>query len=189
MNSHYRQIQMPPMLDPASSAPQTTRSQHTGVSQGQTTTTATTTTQAHRTSTLPTLRLRGGPIHSRRVTWSEEVVDNEELGRKKSKVCCIFKRNREFGESSDESSSDSSDSSEDSDIGDDKRKGRDENDKRAYDMDHDHDHAHNHSHHHGHQKPGRRPSRRPPSPNAYEKMPKNVTKKNKEGTSGTMTQS
>ena len=32
-----------------------------------------------------TLRLRGGPIQDRRVTWGEDVIDNEELGRKKSK--------------------------------------------------------------------------------------------------------
>lgn len=83
------------MLDPVTSIPPTARSQPTGTSQGQTTTTATTTIQANRTNSLPqfpraqtpdgTLRLRGGPIHSRRVTWSEEVVDNEGLGRKKSK--------------------------------------------------------------------------------------------------------
>ena len=32
-----------------------------------------------------TLRLRGGPLQRRRVTWGEDVIDNEELGRKKSK--------------------------------------------------------------------------------------------------------
>lgn len=173
----------------------TAHSQPTGVSQGQTTTTATTTIEANHTNLLPhfsraqtpdgTLRLRGGPIHSRRVTWSEEVVDNEELGRKKSKVCCIFKRNREFGESSDDSSSsDSSDSSDDSDIGDGKRDDKAGNDKRGCDKGHDH----GQNHHHEHQKPGRRLTRRPPSQNAYEKMPKIVRKK-KEGTSETLTQS
>ncbi|KAJ9085780.1 Type 1 phosphatases regulator ypi1 [Entomophthora muscae] len=37
----------------------------------------------------------------------DDVVDNEGLGRKKSKVCCIFRKQRQFGESSssDESSS------------------------------------------------------------------------------------
>lgn len=33
----------------------------------------------------PVLRLRGGPRSARRVTWTEEVVDNEGKGRKKSK--------------------------------------------------------------------------------------------------------
>lgn len=112
-------------------------------------------------------------------------MDNEELGRKKSKVCCIFKRNREFGESSDDSSSsDSSDSSDDSDIGDGKRDDKAGNDKRGCDKGHDH----GQNHHHEHQKPGRRLTRRPPSQNAYEKMPKIVRKK-KEGTSETLTQS
>ncbi|KAF8423277.1 type 1 phosphatases regulator YPI1 [Tirmania nivea] len=190
-----------PTLDSVTSVQPTARSQPTGAPEGQTITTTTTTVQAHHTNSpthFPraqspdgTLRLRGGPIHSRRVTWSEEVVDNEGLGRKKSKVCCIFKRNQEFGESSDESSSssDSSDSSDDSDIGDDKREG---NVKRGcdkdYEHDDDHDDDHDHSYHHEYRKPGRRRSRRPPSPNAYEKMPKNVMKK-REGISATMTQS
>jgi len=83
-----------PMLDSATSAPPTAGS-GTGTSQNQTTTTATITIQAQLAGSSPhlsraqppdgTLRLRGGPIHSRRVTWSEEVVDNEGLGRKKSK--------------------------------------------------------------------------------------------------------
>lgn len=32
-----------------------------------------------------TLRLRGGPVEERRVQWGEDVIDNEGLGRKKSK--------------------------------------------------------------------------------------------------------
>jgi len=57
-----------------------------------------------------TLHLRGassGP----RVKWDEEVVDNEGMGKKKSKICCIYHKPREFDESSsssDESSSSSS---------------------------------------------------------------------------------
>ena len=77
-----------------------------------------------------TLRLRGGPIEDRRVRWNEDVIDNEDLGRKSSKgarpiplpprhahahvltrrappVCCIYHRPRAVGESSDEDSSDS----------------------------------------------------------------------------------
>lgn len=27
----------------------------------------------------------------KRVSWAEDVVDNEKKGRKKSKVCCIYK--------------------------------------------------------------------------------------------------
>jgi len=41
------------------------------------------------------------------VTWEEGTVDNEHLGKKSSKACCIFHKPRSFGESdSDESDSD-----------------------------------------------------------------------------------
>ena len=41
------------------------------------------------------------------VTWDSSVVDNEHLGKKSSKKCCIFHKARGFGESdSDESDSD-----------------------------------------------------------------------------------
>ncbi|KAK6499185.1 Type 1 phosphatases regulator ypi1 [Arthrobotrys conoides] len=60
------------------------------------------------------LRLRGAHAERRRVTWTEEVVDNEGLGRKKTKICCIYNKPREFGESSSEES-DSSSSSEEED--------------------------------------------------------------------------
>ncbi|KAF3385571.1 Type 1 phosphatases regulator ypi1 [Penicillium rolfsii] len=134
-----------------------------------------------------TLRLRAEdtpdttaePSPSRRIRWSEDVVDNEGMGKKSSKVCCIYHKARPVGESSsEESSSSSSDSDSESDT-----------DRRNH-------MAHRHSH-----PRGRRPSgeneadpsadaaavegccsdhhqqkikrrRRKPSPNAYEKMPK-----------------
>lgn len=40
------------------------------------------------------------------VTWDQAVVNNEGLGRKSSKRCCIFHKQRPFGESSTESSED-----------------------------------------------------------------------------------
>ena len=46
-----------------------------------------------------TLRLRPKKV----VNWGEDVVDNELLGRRKSKKCCIFHKQRKFGESSSES--------------------------------------------------------------------------------------
>ncbi|KAI9446845.1 phosphatase inhibitor-domain-containing protein [Lactarius indigo] len=52
-----------------------------------------------------TLHLRGGSHNRPRVVWGEDVVDNEGLGRKKSKICCIYHRPRRFDESSDEDSS------------------------------------------------------------------------------------
>ncbi|KAK9479901.1 phosphatase inhibitor-domain-containing protein [Lipomyces japonicus] len=103
-------------------------------------------------ATIGTLRLRGGSGTSRRVTWDEEVVDNEEMNKKKSKICCIFHKNREFGESS----SDESDSSSESDSDGDKDK-------------HDHqNHNHpdcKHLHRHGSRK-------KKPGPNAYERQPR-----------------
>lgn len=61
------------------------------------------------------LRLRGAHIPSaNHVAWAEGVVDNEGLGRKSSKVCCIYHAPKAVGESSDESDSSSS-SSDDSD--------------------------------------------------------------------------
>lgn len=49
------------------------------------------------------------------VRWTEDVVDNENMNKKKSKICCIFHPQRAFGEDSDSclSDSDSSDSSGD----------------------------------------------------------------------------
>lgn len=46
-----------------------------------------------------TLRLRA----PRRVRFDATAVDNEHLGRRKSKSCCIYHRRRAFDESSDES--------------------------------------------------------------------------------------
>jgi len=59
------------------------------------------------------LRLHGGPRSRPQVAWTEDVVDNEGAGRKKSKICCIYHKPRAFDESSSESSDPSSD--EDSD--------------------------------------------------------------------------
>ncbi|OLY83446.1 Type 1 phosphatases regulator ypi1 [Smittium mucronatum] len=42
-----------------------------------------------------------------RVRWTSDTVDNEHMGKKKSKVCCIFKKQRNW----DESDSEDSDSS------------------------------------------------------------------------------
>jgi len=37
-----------------------------------------------------------------RVRWADDVIDNEELCRKKSKCCCVYHRPRELDESSDD---------------------------------------------------------------------------------------
>jgi len=48
------------------------------------------------------LRLRK-PRTSREVHWAQDTVDNEGLGKKKSKCCCIYEKPKTFGESSSES--------------------------------------------------------------------------------------
>ncbi|KAJ5281949.1 Type 1 phosphatases regulator ypi1 [Penicillium angulare] len=159
--------------------------------------TITETSRDSSTVRLPTtLRLRGEetsnapaePSTSRRIRWSEDVVDNEGMGKKSSKVCCIYHKARPVGESSSESeSSSSSDSDSDSDTGYDGA-------RPSHNNKHNHNHNQNHSnsrgrrrgnedssdpsenqnadaccsqHQHGRSKPKRKPS-----PNAYEKMPK-----------------
>ncbi|KAF9989030.1 Type 1 phosphatases regulator ypi1 [Mortierella antarctica] len=115
------------------------------------------------------LELSGEPSEGRRVQWDDDVVDNEHMNKKKSKICCIFKKQKEFGESSDESSSESDSSGSESDggpapsgSGKGKGKGRRE--------DHSCDHSDpNHQHHHyrrGADKPKKRVL------NEYERMPK-----------------
>ncbi|KAK2735972.1 Type 1 phosphatases regulator ypi1 [Myotisia sp. PD_48] len=65
-----------------------------------------------------TLRLRGENAtqteeqtpRERRITWAEDVIDNEGQSKKSSKVCCIYHKPRPAGESSSESESSDSDS-------------------------------------------------------------------------------
>lgn len=55
----------------------------------------------------PTLKLRcHKPKTEKKVQWTEKTVDNEHMGKKKSKCCCIYVKPKEFGESSSESESD-----------------------------------------------------------------------------------
>ncbi|KAL5483903.1 hypothetical protein EMCRGX_G020323 [Ephydatia muelleri] len=49
------------------------------------------------------------PKTDRRVQWQEGVVDNEFLGKKSSKCCCIYSPPQKFGEAEDSDSGDSSD--------------------------------------------------------------------------------
>lgn len=39
----------------------------------------------------------------KQVSWTQETVDNEHLGKKKSKCCCVYVKPRSFGESDTES--------------------------------------------------------------------------------------
>ena len=58
------------------------------------------------------LRLRG----KKYVKFTEDTIDNEGLGRKSSKRCCIFHKRKAFGESSSESSSESDNDMEKNDL-------------------------------------------------------------------------
>ncbi|KAJ5494774.1 hypothetical protein N7463_010861 [Penicillium fimorum] len=153
--------------------------------------TTTETAQDPLTAHIPaTLRLRAEETptdtseetsSSRRIRWSEDVIDNEGMGRKSSKVCCIYHKARPVGESSSEESSSSS-SESDSESEDDRRTARANRARRT--------HPHNEAHgdHTSHHNEGCRPEdhipkpkskRRKPSPNAYEKMPKPSNNQNR----------
>jgi len=60
----------------------------------------------------PILRLSLRPQSN--VTWDQNVVNNEGLGRKSSKRCCIWHKERAFGESSTESSEEDGDDDDNS---------------------------------------------------------------------------
>ncbi|XP_064396324.1 E3 ubiquitin-protein ligase PPP1R11-like [Halichondria panicea] len=49
------------------------------------------------------------PKTDRKVKWEEGVVDNELMGKKKSKCCCIYNKPHKFGESDSESDPDEDD--------------------------------------------------------------------------------
>lgn len=74
--------------------------------------------QTTTTTASPILKLRAQERQARDVSWDANVVDNEHLNKKKTKICCIFHpsdRNcdEEDSSSSSDSSSDSSDNEED----------------------------------------------------------------------------
>jgi protein phosphatase 1 regulatory subunit 11 len=96
-----------------------------------------------------TLRLTANQVQSiqrRRVSWSTETVDNEGMGKKKSKCCCIYQKPRNWDESSEE------DENEDDDCQNCRgHRKADYNSKREDKGEkHDHKHEHHHEHHHNH---------------------------------------
>ena len=54
------------------------------------------------------LKLRK-PKSDKKVQWQEGVVDNEFMGKKSSKCCCIYEKPHKFGESDTESDDDADD--------------------------------------------------------------------------------
>jgi len=52
---------------------------------------------------IPTLKLHLKKGKGKKIQWTEDTVDNEGLGKKKSKCCCQFRKSRtELEESSSE---------------------------------------------------------------------------------------
>ncbi|KAK7205467.1 phosphatase inhibitor-domain-containing protein [Myxozyma melibiosi] len=117
---------------------------------------------------IGTLRLRGGHLSNRRVAWSDEVIDNEGMGKKKSKVCCIFHKQRRFDESSSDESSSSSDDDSDSDA--DHNPSKDADAGPSSNNPDQEGHGAGCAHHHHHKRRARKP-------NAYERQPKYGPKK------------
>ncbi|KAL1797456.1 hypothetical protein ACET3X_004062 [Alternaria dauci] len=122
------------------------------------------------------LRLRAGPSERRHIQWAEDVVDNEGMGKKSSKVCCIYHKPRAADESSDDDSSDSSsdsDSDSEPDNSTARPAGRIGGARGRRPHQHDGDCEDVHDHGEGSSTPQKhKRQRRKPSPNAYEKMPK-----------------
>lgn len=44
------------------------------------------------------------PKLTKRVSFTEDTIDNEELGKKKSKCCCVYEKPKQFAESSESES-------------------------------------------------------------------------------------
>ena len=69
----------------------------TSTSTTMTTTTTTTTTTEDAAPKAITIKLKA---RRSKVRWADDVVDNEELCRKKSKCCCVYHKPKELDESS-----------------------------------------------------------------------------------------
>jgi len=119
-----------------------------------------------------TLRLRAEPSPRRRIRWADDVIDNEGMGKKSSKVCCIYHKPRVVGESSSDDDSDSSSSSDsNSDSEPDNSTARPSTGKNHNHHDSDKSCKSDHSSSSSKRSSGKNLKDRR-SPNAYEKMPK-----------------
>jgi len=61
----------------------------------------------------PKLKLTQKEANKKAVQWTEETVDNEHMGKKSSKSCCIYHKPKPFKPGQEESSSDESSDDED----------------------------------------------------------------------------
>ncbi|XP_022701909.1 type 1 phosphatases regulator YPI1-like isoform X2 [Varroa jacobsoni] len=85
---------------------QTTTTQSEQLSVAQTTVDGSGPSSSHnRLSPSLVLKLKK-PKSDRKVGWSSDVIDNENLNKKKSKCCCVYTKPTDFGESSDEEEGD-----------------------------------------------------------------------------------
>ncbi|GMR36044.1 hypothetical protein PMAYCL1PPCAC_06239, partial [Pristionchus mayeri] len=71
-----------------------------------TSTVTATKTEEKREETLTLHLTTSAPPTGPRVSWASETVDNEGMGKRKSKCCCIYKKKRAWN---DDASSDESD--------------------------------------------------------------------------------
>ncbi|KZV67335.1 hypothetical protein PENSPDRAFT_688235 [Peniophora sp. CONT] len=109
------------------------------------------------------LRLRGARQPGPRVQWTEDVVDNEGMGKKKSKICCIYHKPKAYDESSDEDSSSDDDTDSEPDTSSARPSGSFSRRRNQH-----HSHAHRHDEHecaHVHNLPS------DDDTNAYERQP------------------
>jgi len=82
------------------------------VSGNNTTATTTVVTETSELGNEETLRLKlkkGEAAEKKKIQWTEDTVDNEGLGKKKSKVCCQYKKPRAHLDESSEDESDDDD--------------------------------------------------------------------------------
>jgi protein phosphatase 1 regulatory subunit 11 len=122
-----------------------------------------------------TLRLRAEPQERRGIRWAEDVVDNEGMGKKSSKVCCIYHAPHEPGDSSSDSSS--SESEGDSDSEPDLSRARKAGGRGRKGKHEGHDHGHGEGDGDCNGNGSGKGKERKPSPNAYERQPKPKSKK------------
>ncbi|KAF2665635.1 hypothetical protein BT63DRAFT_482557 [Microthyrium microscopicum] len=131
---------------------------------GTTATTTQTHTETQPQQTRPILVLRAEGATTRHIQWAEDVVDNEGMGKKSSKVCCIYHKPHAAGESSGDDS-DSSDSDSNLDSEPDNSRARPAGGAKRSRA------KRRHNHKHDEDKDGDGRARKP-SPNAYERVPK-----------------
>ncbi|KAK9872922.1 hypothetical protein WA026_020274 [Henosepilachna vigintioctopunctata] len=110
---------------------------NTGIQQ-QTTSVTIVETESEQSQEVSTVRLRlKKPANDKKVQWSNETVDNEDMNKKKSNCCCIYTKPRSIEE---ESSSSSSSESEDEEC--EHCKGHIKKKKKKHSHNSDHDHKH-----------------------------------------------